>query len=232
MTKILIIADSNGMPRNEITYEETWVYKLITSLPALHFIDRSRRASTVERLITEGGDVVNVKQGADLLEYYNPDVVILQLGIVDCSPRYVNNRNVFVKILNQMPNKVQSFFYRFIKKYTTRNPNYAFVRADKFKKILEQFILRAAAISTKVLAITIAPVTEEFVRKSPHIRKSIASYNNIYKELSSKFPGFFIVDPFDESVDIEFIALDEFHVNNEGHSLIYNNVKTALVELV
>ncbi len=230
--KVLIVADSNGMPRNEISYEETWVYKLINSLPAIHFIDRSRRASTVERLVTEGGDVKNVKLGADLLEYYNPDVAILQLGIVDCSPRYVNKNNIFIKLLYKSPTKVQSVIFSLIKKYTVRSPKYAFVSEAGFRKALEEYATRALQINTRVLAITIAPVTEVFVHKSPHIRTSIAAYNNIYNDLSTKFPNFFVVDAFSADINIDAIALDEFHINSAGNTIVFENVKKALQKLI
>jgi acyl-CoA thioesterase-1 len=229
--KILIVADSNGMPRNEISYEDTWVFKLINNFPAFHFIDRSKRASTVERLTTEGGDVTNVKQGADLLEYYAPDIVILQLGIVDCSPRYVNKNNFFVKLLYRSPKKIQSVIFSLIKKYTVRKPKYAFVSQEKFRKALEEYITRAMQKQTRILAITIAPPTDEFVRKSPHIGTSIAAYNNIYNHLSTQYSNFFVVDPFNADININSIALDEFHVNSEGNSIVFRNVKEALQKL-
>lgn len=232
MTKVLIVADSNGMPRNEITYEDTWIYKLIMSFPGLLFIDRCKRASTVVRLVSEGGDVVNIKQGADLLEYYKPQIVILQLGIVDCAPRYVNKDNFFVKILYQLPKKLQSIIFYFIKKYTIRNPKYAFVSLKAFKHILESYLTRAAETGSMVLAIEIAPVTEEFIRKSPHIRKSIDDYNNVFRELKSRFSNLFLVNPFGPDINIEAIALDEFHVNSEGHTIVYEAVKNELEKLL
>ncbi|MDR6940547.1 hypothetical protein [Mucilaginibacter pocheonensis] len=232
MAKVLIVADSNGMPRNEISYEDTWVYKLIKAFPEINFIDRCKRASTVLRLVSEGGDVTNVKKGADLLEYYNPDIVILQLGIVDCSPRYVNKRNLFVKILYKLPGKIQSVIFSAIKKYGARNPKYAFVTSSAFRNSVDSYLSRALETGTKVMAISIAPVTEEFVRKSPHIINSINEYNGIYRELRNKYPNFFVVDPFGAGVDINRIALDEFHVNSEGHSIVFENVKISLEKLL
>ena len=44
-----------------------------------------KRASTTERLVTEGGEGDSSNPyGADLLEYYRPDIVVMQIGIVDC----------------------------------------------------------------------------------------------------------------------------------------------------
>ena len=76
------------MPRPGVDYEDTWVYKLIEALPEFEFIDKTKRASTSERLVTEGGDNIN-PYGADLLEHYMPDIVVMQIGIVDCAPRYI-----------------------------------------------------------------------------------------------------------------------------------------------
>ena len=41
MKRILIIGDSMAMPRNEVIYEETWVYKLMHFFSNIHFIDKT-----------------------------------------------------------------------------------------------------------------------------------------------------------------------------------------------
>jgi hypothetical protein len=96
--KILLIKDSMAMPRSEVLYEDTWPYLLACDYPNLHIIDKSCRASTTNRLVEEEG-IKGISKGGDLLEFYMPDIVITQIGITDCTPRYFDRNKLFTKIL-------------------------------------------------------------------------------------------------------------------------------------
>lgn len=226
---ILIIGDSMAMPRNEVAYNQTWIYKLISHFSEIMFIDKSRRGSTTERIVQEGGGYKNVQPGADLLEYYKPNLVVIQLGIVDCSPRLVSRNALSTKLINHSPTFVKTVFYRFKKKYSVRKPKNAFVSPQQFKNNFETYIKRAKAMNTRVLAIEIAPVAESFVEKSPSIVASIAEYNKILEDLTI-YENFSVVSSYDKKLS-NSLLIDELHLNEKGHEIIFSKLKKELCQI-
>ena len=107
--KVIIITDSVGMPRDELKYEDTWIYMLKNTFKNHDFIDKSARGSTTARLVTEGGS------GIDTLETYNPDIVILQLGITECAPRLFKKPGLEFYIVSRMPAKLRAKYINHIK---------------------------------------------------------------------------------------------------------------------
>lgn len=227
MKRILIIGDSLAMPRGEVPYEETWPYFLGKKFPDYEFIDKTRRASKSDRLVNEGGGYKNIKRGADVLEHYNPDVVIVQIGITDCSPRYFRKSSLFSKLLNVSPNFIKSSIYSFIKKYFERKVKYADIDSNIFEKNWRNYIDRAVANNTEIIIISISAVSSEFIKKSPEIEIAIQTYNIILKNLASEFKNVTYIDPIDKNV-IEKVAIDELHVNKEGHKIVFEELKKMI----
>ncbi|MCR8667205.1 hypothetical protein NO995_05900 [Aestuariibaculum sp. M13] len=223
--KILIIADSLAMPRGEVPFEMTWPYMLQSTYRKYYFIDKTRRASTSERLVEEGGGYKNIERGADLLEHYKPNVVITQIGITDCSPRYLKKASVVYKLINYSPNFLSNVVYYFLKKYARRKLEYADVSLDKFRKNWLNYIERAKMLETKIICLAIAPPTNSFINKSPEISEAIIKYNSCLEELSFKNKNFNFIQPFSQELMEEF-AIDELHVGSKGHKHIYNTLKT------
>jgi len=216
-----------AMPRPEVKYEDTWICKIYKEYPDSIIIDKSRRASTTFRLVQEGGGGKDGNKGSDLLEFYRPDIVIMQLGITDCAPRYVNHRSYFIKIINYLPKFIKNAYYKHIRKTRVRNPDYATVSLEEFKFNLLNYFNRANEINSHVIAIKIAPVTKQFVKKSPYINDNIKKYNIIYEEVSSENNNSSLIEPFDIE-NVEKYAIDEFHVNKAGHQIIFNKIKKVL----
>lgn len=218
----MIIGDSLAMPRPDVCYEDTWVYKLIKALPELEFIDKTMRASTSERLVTEGGGDNNNPYGADLLEHYMPDIVVMQIGIVDCAPRYIKKGSLENIILNRiMPRSMRTVYMDLIKKNRVRDPQKAYVPRHRFRSNLSNYFQRADNHNVKVIAIMIAPVTSAFIDKSPFANQSIKNYNNIYHDLSRDFGNVDLVYPFDDVINLEDVTIDGYHINLEGHDIIF-----------
>lgn len=226
--RVLIVADSMAMPRVGVAYEDTWIRKLTDAFPEYEFIDKSRRASTTERLVTEGGGGSNPK-GADILEHYIPDIVIMQIGIVDCAPRYVKKGSFeYIMLHRIMPMGIRMRYIAFVKKNRTRDPRKAYVLPNRFRSNLANYFQRARAINTKVIVILIASVSGHFVDKSPNIIKNITIYNDIYRNLSKEFENVDSVQPFDNTIDLEDITTDGYHTNSKGHDIIFQKLINQL----
>lgn len=221
--KIIIIADSVSMPRHGIAYEETWIHLLKREFPAYDIIDRTARGSTSTRLVTEGGG------GADLLETYMPDIVILQLGMAEAAPRLFNKRGMeFTIVSRYLPPRLRQKYIEHVKKRRVRNPDITDVKPEQFRANITAFFERAKMISARIILIPILPPTDEYMKKSPHAPKNVERYNAIYRETAGTFDNVTIVDPFRPGVDINDISIDELHVNSEGSRMIFKTLKPLL----
>lgn len=227
MKKILIIGDSLAMPRDEVKYEETWPFLLSKEFPSYHFIDKNRRASTTMRLTTEGGGVKGIRSGSDLLEYYQPNTVIIQVGITDCSPRYLSKKSLFYKILNSTPKNAQKLIYKYVKKFKNRKAKYSDVNIMDFTDNLNNYFNRCLQSQTSVIILSILPVTNNFVRKSPDILSSIEKYNKVINQLSNEFSDVIFLETLNQR-EVDEVAIDEFHINSVGHKWIFDKIKTYL----
>ncbi|HOT44768.1 MAG TPA: SGNH/GDSL hydrolase family protein [Spirochaetota bacterium] len=221
--KIIIIADSVSMPRHGVAYEETWIHMLKREFPAYDIMDRTARGSTSTRLVTEGGG------GADLLESYMPDIVILQIGMAEAAPRLFDKRGLeYALVSRYMPPRLRQRYIEYIKKRRVRSPEITDVAPEQFRKNITAFFERAKMISARIILIPILPTTDEYARKSPHAPKNVERYNAIYRETAALFENVTIVDPFRPGIDINAISIDELHINPEGSKLVFNALKPLL----
>ena len=62
--KILCVGDSLGLPRESISYEDTWYYYLTNQCTEYEYIPRFQRALTTQDLVGSNG--------SDFLELYKP----------------------------------------------------------------------------------------------------------------------------------------------------------------
>ena len=85
-------------------------------------------------------------------------------------------------------------------------------------------------MEVKVLVILISKANRVFIGKSPHVMENVNLYNKIYMETAVLFPNVHLVTPFDDSVDINSITVDETHVNAEGHRIILEKIMPYLRE--
>lgn len=221
--RIMLITDSIAMPRDEISYEETWIYMLKREFPHYDFIDRPGRGSTSVRLVTEGGG------GLDLLERYMPDTVILQQGMAECAPRLFDKRSVeYYIVSNIMPAGVRKRYIDRVRRRRGRNPGITDVSPEQFRANITSFFTRARDISARVFVIPILPPADILIAKSPRIRQNVDLFNSIYSDTAREFPNVSIVEPFRNRVDINEIALDEIHISAKGLRMIFDALKPLL----
>lgn len=226
--RILIIGSSMALPRLEVPFENTWPYKLQNYFQNDYFfIDRCKRASSTNRLKNEGSGHGDKIKGSDLLEYYEPKIVITQIGIVDCAPRLIKRFSLIVKLVNISPKFIKNTFYSILKNYRNRKVKYADLTRDEFKANWENYIQRAASIKTEIICVLISEPSSIVKEKSPEIKKAIDIYNSILIELSIRYVNFTIVEAYSQS-QIDLISLDEFHVNEEGHDILFNKIKNLI----
>jgi lysophospholipase L1-like esterase len=225
--KILIAADSIAMPREENKYENTWPYMLKEAFPDCDIIDRSSRGSTTARLVNEGGG------GVDLLERYNPHIVIIQMGMAECAPRLFKKTGFEHFYLTRIiPQSYRLKYVNFIKKRRIRSPEITDVSPDQFRSNITNYFDRAEKIGTRIIVVLMHGPNRIFFSKSPYIGKNIDLYNRIYKETALNFSNVETIEPFEHDVDIDALTLDELHLNRQGALLIASKLKGRIAELM
>lgn len=117
--KVLCIGDSTSLPGRSNKYEDTWLFKLKKRHQDWDFITFFQRGITTNILSEMGGGEENYDNpvGADCLEHYLPDKVIIQLGIVDCAPRLIKENKLIWKIIRRLDDKAVNRYVKYLKKF-------------------------------------------------------------------------------------------------------------------
>jgi len=228
MKKILCIGDSLALPGHLNTYEDTWFYKLKIEFPKFDFISFFKRGITTEMLVTMGGGeggIDNWPFGADCLEAFCPDIVIVQLGIVDCAPRLLNTLDrVVVKII---PKYLKSLYIKLVKLTRNRKTKNTIVSLDKFRSNWINFMNRAIKINTRILVISISLPDSSFSAKNSTIHLNVNKYNNSLFQLAKEY-NFSITPVLKSNNYNQPIYEDGYHPNVYGHEIIFNEIKKIL----
>lgn len=215
--RILIVGDSTALPREEVNYCNTWVYLLKKELTNY----------TIEN-VSKWGETTNSLIGREKLEWYNPNIIILQLGICDCAPRLLTKLER--KILSYLPPKTVAVYVSIIKTIRKKSIDRATVDSDAFMENINRYISRAEKLNVeKIIIIGILNSGKKYQMKNPSIQNSIDIYNNILLECTNKsnIITFLEMNLPENEVD-EITIEDGFHYNDKGHKLIYEKIKGIL----
>tara|TARA_R110002050_G_scaffold97132_1_gene202062 strand:- start:12442 stop:13146 length:705 start_codon:yes stop_codon:yes gene_type:complete len=232
MKKILCIGDSLALPGHLNKYEDTWFFLLKKKFQDKDFFSFFKRSLTTEVLVKMGGGVNGIDgypNGADCLEFFKPDVVILQLGIVDCAPRLLSLLDkIIIKII---PVKLKNGYIGLLKKVKKRKRNNTLVSLNKFKSNINRYILRANKLNTKIIFIAISIPDERVIKKNRFISENAELYNNFLIQLAEKNDFIYITKPLIKESSKE-IYEDGYHPNQQGHLEIYTRVQEILNLLI
>ncbi|MFN7491383.1 MAG: hypothetical protein ACK5RG_00580 [Cyclobacteriaceae bacterium] len=218
--RILCVGDSLGLPRNEVKFEKTWFYLVKYSFPEHEFIAQFTRGITTKSLC---GDNSN-----DYLEFYSPQILILQIGIVDCAPRYFKSNSIILKLVSILPGYFKRMTWALIKKFVKRTPNNADVTSFEFKENLTSYLLRAETMKlNRVIIIKIGNPGEAMLRQNPLIRDQVINYNKVLNDISLSFRFVQLIDPLNEGASGLYLA-DGYHLSEVGHSKVFDEISKTL----
>lgn len=222
MKRVLCIGDSLGLPRAGVEYDETWFVRLKREIPEYEFISFFHRNATTQ-ILSCGGDY------GDTLLYYHPQVIILQLGICDCAPRYFRTTSLIYKLLYRMPEVLKKNVWRAVKLLKKRKLTCTDVSEKQFCLNLINYIdLCKKNGVEKIIVIKIAIPASAMVQKNPLIITAINRYNRIYDNLSLRFPSLVsIINPLHTGDASGFVA-DGYHPNSLGNKLIMDEIIRVL----
>lgn len=228
--RILAIGDSLALPGHGNKYEDTWIYKLKNGFPQYDFITFFKRQLTTHELVSMGGGEAGSDKkpkGADCLEFFKPNVIILQLGIVDCAPRLLFDLER--KIVSKLPTIIATPYINLIKLIRKRKTYNTLVPINRFKFNLETYFQRCIKENVqKVIIITISFPDEKMVKKNPDIGVNVDSYNNLFFEFAMKYDFITIITPLDSRNYKEKIFEDGYHPNIYGNDLVFKSLLESI----
>ncbi len=223
--RCIVVGASMVMPTFELKYEDTWLFKIKEKYPNIEFIDKCRRASSVERLISEGQN----SSGYDLLEFYNPDFVILHIGLTDVAPRLLKRNAFYTKIINHLP--FSNIIYNCIRKIKGRTMSCSDLSTERFYFCLSRYVERAIKTSTPVFCIKLLHCGEKVLNRSPEMNRTIDIYNQLFDKLESVYPNVHLISPL-KSIGTkeraEYMQSDGIHLSAKGSFQLFRELDSEL----
>lgn len=215
MKYVLCVSDSLALPRPGVDYAQTWLAILRERIPDTDFIGIARRGGNTDMLSEDGY--------GEFLGYYKPDEVILQLGICDCTPRYARTRSLVYRLMNKMPNVVQTVFWRIYKTFVKRSLKRTDVTLARFRQNLENYLLqcKAAGVS-RVVCIKIVTPGPTMLKANPLVGESVRRYNTVYDTLAQAYDFVTVIDPLHIGEDKYYV--DGYHANAFGMAIVADEI--------
>lgn len=217
MKKILCIGDSLGLPREGVLYEDTWFYSLKVKYPEYEFIDYFKRGVLINEAL---------HQFETYYKYYEPDIVIFQLGICDCSPRYINDRkfvwNLLIKVFKLL--KLESFFWKIIKVVFSRTRDTVYTDKGDFMMCYDSIVQKFLNNGVKqMIIVKICHVAKETLIKNKYINDNIEDYNYVIDSICEKYKEWLItIDPLSEGDPALYV--DGYHCNSLGMKKVFDQI--------
>lgn len=224
MKKILIVSDSLGYPRNKpemVTDDHCW------STILSDFIAPTFKVRT---WLKPGLDTAQlcIDTEQHLSAIHEPDVVILQIGIVDCYPRALKKHEL--SLILRMPSFISKLAHSLIKrnyKYLIKKRKICYVKPDLFQKNLCAF--RSSFSKAKFVVIPIAPATVSYSAKNPLVKDAIVQYNEILLDV---FGDGLLKNTYEGGEAEDILMSDGHHLNKLGNSKVFTAVKERIISLL
>ncbi|XOV79192.1 MAG: SGNH/GDSL hydrolase family protein [Aestuariibacter sp.] len=213
--KILFITDSLGLPRAQpelVPDDATWTYVVSKRLKE-HF---DFFYYTVAGLHT-GMLVQSLKFQAGA---FRPDLIVLQIGIVDCAPRALKENER--KVIQRLPGFISKVLLGFVRRnyhYLIRKRKISYVSLFQFENNLIE--LRNFFKRSQFLVVPIAPANTAYIESNPLISNNIKEYNKV---LTKVFGEENILNVW-EGEDPELLFLsDNHHLSVSGNAVLGQGV--------
>ena len=218
--RVFIISDSVGLPR-----EKCW-----GNDKKLHYYNCEYN-STWPALLKNDYEVVQFSVGGctitSILDHighyamFYPEIVIFQVGIVDCAPRALSEMQKLI-----LPNY---YFGRLYIKLIKSNPSiFRRIRKKVFTTphAFNKQLFRLPTIFKKnpiIISIgIIEPKNKIYIKRLPGIEKNIKQYNNMLKiHFKSNFISL-------SDMPKEYLMADSVHFTDKAHEFVYNKVDTLI----
>jgi hypothetical protein len=207
--KILIIGDSLSLPRKKpeiTTLDQTWPYLL-----------KSNAQFEIIQISIGGGTLQNLYEQSFYYVETEPDIVIIQSGIVDCAPHALGRleREIIgnFRVLNFL------FHHFFPTNFMRKYRKITFTRKKDFMKLAKELINRFT--KSKIIWIGIVPACSGYEKKVPGISNNIEIFNKIITAEIETGHGLFLST---DNIPSDGIMSDYHHLTTIGHKWLYERI--------
>lgn len=219
-TQALIITDSLGAPRKTplTYYKDTWVSQVEDYLFKKY--NMKSFAYTQTGLTSQTA----LKQAATQLQYYEPKVVIIQLGIVDCTPRLVKYTSLET-LEYFIPNSLKKSYNK-LRKFLLVSPSLSALR-KRHDVTPEEFISNLEVLFNNyfkesiIVFIPIGEPNKRYVFDSKYVKDHVDKYNKILSSFEGK--RYFYLEEIAELVKNNIYKIYDKknrHYLVEGHKIV------------
>ncbi len=218
---VLCVGDSLSLPREEVSYYDTWFYKLQTTVQEYDFASSFRRALTSYR--------INYENPRDYLENYCPDILILHVGIVDCAPRYLPTHSMRKKLIDRLPTWLKNRVWKLVKQ-NGRRIVYCDVTPERYERNIQNFVKRAVDIGVqKIFLLGICQPGHLMYDRNPEIVSQVNIYNSVLKKIAAESNNCQFLNSIIEGCD-EYYLSDGYHLSKIGNQVVYESICRAINE--
>jgi acyl-CoA thioesterase-1 len=205
----LIIADSLAAERpDNINNDKRWPILLLNnSKSKVRLINLAKGFSTSKRLKKVSTQNLN-----------DSDVAIIQLGIVDCTPRIFHK--IETQLIARIPKVIRNKIIKITKKYRKRSKTRSYVSLSDFEKNFTFFIKK---FKKKIIIIKILGASTKFNEMNPMAFESIKDYNHVLDSLNNIYDNIYFVEIPVDKIDC-YTLNDGYHLNEIGHNYISNKL--------
>lgn len=220
MKKIIIIGDSCALPREEILYHKIYSQKL-----------RLLEDVSIENTSIANNNSYFIQTNIEsfMLYGYNPDIVILNYGIVDVFPRPYPNKVYRLLTCTGLLSYVDKAL-KITKLYYKLGDYFKFkeVPIEKFKIYSENIVKKLLEKNVKKIVIIGIIKPYKILLKSKIVEKEIVLYNEVYRQLSKKYNEVKYIDIYNDSNE-EFTIWDGYHYSEVASKYIANEIERLIL---
>ena len=218
-TRVLLLTDSLSIPRlkpEKASSSEVWSYRLSSSLK-----DRADFLFYTATGLHTSALMSNLE---NQLGAFEPDIIVAQVGIVDCSPRTMKENER--KVVARLPQLVRKPLLNFIRRNydeIIRRRNIAYVSPEQFEQNWRK--LKDYFQGCEFIIIPIAPASRGYTQKNPLIEQNILAYNEI---LSRVFGGSYFEAAYQGADTEQLFMSDNHHLSRSGHAFLLERLQEEL----
>ena len=206
--RILILSDSLSLPREKpeaCSFEDTWPEQI-------------RQTGNIIHQVSIGGATSSdIYRQCSYHASFNPDVVIVQVGIVDCSPRFLSKTEQ--QILRKIPVFGKKLIQVMNKKWIRKIRRLTYTSIELFAKNIHSIIQYFK--NSQFIVIGIVPPDSRYEDQMPGITRNIFLYNEVLEKAKASFISL-------QNMPQKGVMIDHHHLNNLGHKYIAGEIEKIL----
>lgn len=228
--RVLVLGDSLAVARLKVKYRDTWICRLKGALPnddVISLSDGGRMTKYLAINPTKRPDGT-IEYDPYSLESFEPGIVILSLGIVDCAPRIFSRKESY--FVGKFPAWLREMLIFLAKRLRTRDDRRAYVSPGEFEENVRQYLERCRKAGVeRVVIVGIATPDSRGLLANPGLASAAARYNDIYRRLCQTFEFATFTDPLRPSEDVSPLYIEDgYHLSPYGHFVAYEAILKAL----